>query len=103
MKPYMNLHLFTDARPYEVVRVVSSKCVVLREMRAKLAEGEKPEILPGGFAGHCTNQRSLKYDITGDPAGDLIRARLHKNGQWHSSHGRHVPSDKPVYFYDYNF
>lgn len=102
MKPYMNLHGYTDVHPYEVVRVVSAKCVVLREMRAKLAEGEKPQIIPGGFAGHCTNQRELKYDIT-SMDGEPVRARLRKNGQWHSKHGRHVPSDKPLYFYDYNF
>lgn len=100
---YANLHGYTDVRPFEVVRVISGMTIELREMNAKLAEGEKPEFIPGGFAGHCTNQRILKYDITSNPEAPVIRARLRKNGQWHSKLGRHVISDAPRYFYDYNF
>ena len=100
---YLNLCGYSDVSPFEVVRVVSAKCVEIREMSAKLAEGEKPEIIPGGFAGHCVNQRELKYDITSDPEAPVIRARMHKDGRWYSKFGKHAPSDKPIYFYDYNF
>lgn len=99
---YMNLHCYSDVIPYEVVRVVSEKCVEIRQMSAELAPGERPVMLPGGFCGHCVNQRQLKYVISPQPEAQVIRARLGKRG-WKSAFGRHVPADAPKYFYDYNF
>lgn len=100
---YANLHMYTDVVPYEVVRVISDKTIEIREMDADLAEGQRPTILPGGFSGHCTNQRELKYDIRSNPENPVVRARLHKDGMFHSKMGRHVISDEPRRFYDYNF
>jgi hypothetical protein len=60
-------------------------------------------VIPGGFAGHCTNQHELKYIIEPDPAAPVVRARKHKDGRFYSKFGRHVLADKPIYFYDYNF
>ena len=100
---FANLAMYTDVQPFEIVRRVSDKCIELRPMTWKLAEGEKPEIIPGGFAGHCTNQRGLKYDIEQNTSAPTIRARLRKDGYYHSKLGRHVVSEKPRAFYDYNF
>ena len=36
-------------------------------------------------------------------ANPVIRARLRKDGKYHSAYGRHVLADAPVRFYDYNF
>jgi hypothetical protein len=100
---YANQIGYSDVTPFEVVRAVSDKCLEVREMDAELAPGERPEIIPGGFAGHCTNQRSLRYDITSNPENRIVRIRLGKQG-WKSADGRKFGlSDKPVYFYDYNF
>ncbi len=100
---YANKYGYSDVDPFEVVRVVSDKCLEVREMDAELAPGERPQIIPGGFAGHCVNQRSLKYVISSNPANPVIRIRLGKKG-WKSVGGnRFYLSDKPVKFYDYNF
>ena len=100
---YANQYGYSDVTPFEVVRVVSEKCLEVREMDAELAPGERPEIIPGGFAGHCTNQRSLKYTITSNPENRVVRIRLGKKG-WKDAHGhKYGLSDKPVRFYDYNF
>lgn len=99
---FLNHHGYSDIHPYEVIRQVSEKCVEIREMSAELAPGEKPEVLPGGFCGHCVNQRQLKYVIQPNPEAPVIRARLGKSG-WKSAMGRHVPAEEPKYFYDYNF
>lgn len=103
MKAYANLAMYTDVHPFEVVRQVSDKTIEIRGMKARLAEGQKPKIIPGGFAGHCVNQRELEYVIEPNPQAPVIRARLHKDGRWYSKQGRHYLADEPHYFYDYNF
>ena len=100
---YANLIGYSDVTPYEVVRVISDKTIELREMDSKLADGEQPKFMVGGFAGHCVNQRELRYDISSNAANPVIRARLRKDGKFHSAYGKHVVADKPVRFYDYNF
>jgi len=100
---YANLIGYSDVTPYEVVRVISEKTIELREMDAELLVGQKPDFTAGGFVGHCTNQRSLRYDIKSNPTNRVIRARLRKSGGFHSEMGKHILSDKPVRFYDYNF
>jgi hypothetical protein len=100
---YANHIGYSDINPYEVVRVVSDKTLEVRAMDAKLAEGQKPEIIPGGFVGHCVNQHSLKYDITSNPQNSIIKIRLHKNGYYYYHGSKFQLSDKPVRFYDYNF
>ncbi len=54
---------YSDIKPCTVIKR-TKKFVWIQMDNYKLAEGERPNIIPGGFAGHCTNQRSLKYDIT---------------------------------------
>ena len=100
---YANLHMWTDVLPFEITRVISDKTMEVRAMKYKLADNEKPEFIPGGFAGHCTNQRGLKYDFETNPDSMVIRIRLRKDGKWHSKFGRHIPTDHPIAFDDYNF
>ncbi|MGL6289261.1 MAG: hypothetical protein ACRC2H_01075 [Silanimonas sp.] len=97
---YANHQGHTDVTPFEVVRVISETTIEIREMDSKLAEGEKPHFLQGGFAAHCTNQRELKYDITSNPSNRVIRIRKSTNG-W--GKGKFRLSDTPIRFYDYNF
>lgn len=102
MKPYANLHGYSDIHPYEVV-ASTAKTISVRSMGYKLAEGQKPNIIPGGFAGHCTNQRELVYVFWTEPDMPVIKAYLRKDGHYHSAFGKHVLNDKPVAFYDYNY
>jgi len=53
---------YSDVHPYEIVRVVSPKTIEIRLMDAELVEGWKPEIVSGGFSGHCVNQGSQQYN-----------------------------------------
>ena len=44
--------------------------------------GHKPEMIPGGFVAHCTNNRSLEYDYAPNPTGSIRKFTLRKNGRW---------------------
>ena len=102
--PFANRHGYSDVNPYEVVRVVSAKCLEVRPMKAKLADGEKPNFAIGGFAARCLNQNDLNWDIEPDSEAPVTRIRLGKSGWWKDANGnRFVPDSKPVKFYDYNF
>ena len=94
---------YSDVEPYEIVRVVSPKTIELRYMDAELDKDWKPEIIVGGFSGHCTNQRSQKYSYKSNPDHGVMRARLRKDGYFHSAYGRHHLNTEPYKFYDYNF
>ncbi len=100
---FANLIGYSDIVPFEVVRVISAKTIEIREMDAKLVEGWKPEIVIGGFVGHCTNNNTQEYTYSTREGSPIVRARLQKNGKWKSIHGEHRLADKPKRFYDYNF
>ena len=100
---YANHYGYSDVYPFEVVKVVSDKTIEIREMDAERDESVKLEWAPGGFAGHCINQRDQKWFIKSNPENPVIRIRLSKQG-WKDRHGRKFGlSEKPVRFYDYNF
>lgn len=100
---YANLIGYSDTKPYEVVRVISDKTLEVRAMDAKLAEGEKPEFIVGGFCAHCTNQSELKYDISSNDSNPVVRIRKRKDGYFYNSGDKFKLDEKPEYFYDYNF
>ena len=54
----------------------------------------KAEWVEGGFAGHCTNQRDQKWDIVSNNDVPTVRARLRKDGYYHSSHGKHLLGER---------
>jgi hypothetical protein len=100
---YANLYMWSDVHPYEIVRVVSAKCMEVRSMTAELAADWKPSIAVGGFSGHCTNQNEQEWTFASDPDAPVIRIRLRKDGRWHSKYGRHKVEATPERFHDYNF
>ena len=111
MKQYCNMQGYTDVKPYEVVRVVSDKCIEIKLMNVEKNPNWQPEFEAGGFSAHCTNQREQEWIITSSPEAIpfKVRKRKDKYGRkvaegtyWHQT-ARYVLSDKPVYFYDYNF
>ena len=108
---------YSDINPYEVVRVVSEKCVEIRAMDAEPIKWKK-DIVQGGFSHHVKNQDEQKWDITSNEANPIIRIRLNKSKretfniktgwtnllEWKNKYGdRYKLSDKPIKFYDYNF
>ena len=94
---------YSDVYPYEIVRVVSDKTLEVREMKAIRDPNWKPEIIPGGFSGHCTNQDEQRWIIESDFDRPVRRIRLGKKG-WKDKYGsRFSLSEKPRKFHDYNF
>lgn len=104
MNKFANQYGYSDVYPFEVVRVISDKTIEVREMDAERDESVKLEWAPGGFAGHCLNQRDQKWFITSNESNPVIRIRLSAKKGWQDKHGRRFGlSDQPVRFYDYNF
>jgi hypothetical protein len=100
---YANHIGYSDINPYEVVRIVSDKCLEIREMNAERDRSVKLDFVPGGFSAHCRNQNDQEWIITSDESAKVFKIRLGKNG-WKDKHGhRYSLGDKPVKFYDYNF
>ena len=106
---YCNMKGWTDSQPYEIVRVVSDKCLEIRPMKAEKNPDFNPEFVAGGFAAHCTNNHDQKWIITSIPEAGTIRVRKRKTVKnygegvyWHQT-ARYQLADEPHYFYDYNF
>ena len=100
---YANLHGYSDIVPYEITRKISDKTMEIRVMNYKLSPDFKPEFVSGGFLAHCTNQDKQTFIFTKSECSKPIRIRLRKDGKWYSIYGRHVLSETPRAFYDYNF
>ena len=100
---YANQIGYSDVNPYEVVKVISDKTMVVRAMKAEKAEWEM-DFREGGFFGRVMNQNEQKWDITPDENATPFRIRLSKNRGWRCAGGAHFEIDnKPIKFYDYNF
>ena len=100
---YANQLGYSDVNPFEVVRRVSEKTLVIRRMKAERDPEWKPEFIAGGFSGTCVNQSKQKWVIESDDTADTVRIRFGKKG-WRDAFGnRYVISKTPFKFYDYNF
>jgi hypothetical protein len=101
---YANRKLWTDVDPFEIVKVISEKCLEVRPMGAVLNPEWKPEFYAGGFFGHTANNHSQEWIYSRQPEAATIRIRKHKNGTWKDSSGmRFNISLTPCKFHDYNF
>jgi hypothetical protein len=101
---YCNERGYSEIYPYEVVRHVSRTIVEVRRMNYLRDPKWKPEISPGGFAGHCSNQSEQTWLYESDPDAPVIRVRwAPAKRQWQYKGTRFVMSHSPRYFHDYNF
>jgi|LSQX01.1.fsa_nt_gb hypothetical protein len=98
-------HMYSDAHAFTVIRVSpSGKTFWAQRDKAKLKKNWKPEIAPGGFVGHCTNQDSQDYDYEPDPNGSIIQCRWSQKKQCFQCLNRYRGiSGGRWEFYDYNF
>lgn len=95
---------YTDITPYEVIRVISAKTLEVREMSTERDPTWMPIFVPGGFAGHCTNQNTQRWSYASDSTNPPVRIRLSNKGYWKDAHGGvYHTADSPKRFYDYNF
>jgi hypothetical protein len=104
MENFANRLGYSDIEPFEVIRVVSAKCLEVRAMDSERDPAYKPEFVAGGFSAVCLNQNEQKWIIKSNPDNRVMRIRLQKRGDWKSAcGGRFALRDKPVRYYDYNF
>lgn len=74
----ITVSVWTDAHAYTVVRASKTR-IVAREDNATLdRDFFRPEIIPGGFAGHCTNQHKQIYSYSPNPQGRLVTVSLRR-------------------------
>jgi len=99
---YANHFGWTDVKPFEIVGK-TAKTLTLRAMDCERDPNYKPECVIGGFSATCVNQNEQKWIITSNPDNPKIKAYLRKDGNYYSRYGKHVISDTPMKFYDYNF
>ena len=99
VRKYCNYGGYSDWEPFEVIRVVSKKCIEIRRMKA-VQTVFPSDFHAGGFCGHYTDNHNQDYNYSSDENNPIIRIRLSKSG-W--GNGRYHMSDRPYKFYDYNF
>lgn len=106
---HANQYGYSEIYPFEIVRVISDKTVEIRRMKHLKDPAWKPDIHPGGFAGHCSNQNQQTWLYESDERAPVIRMRKVKPSHqgkmctWKSAMGFHRLETAPRYFYDYNF
>ena len=96
-----NVRLYSDVEPCTIIKKTATTLTV-RYDKATLDPNWKPEVVLGGFAGHCVNNEDQKWIIEEDPNGRVEIFRFHKN------EGRYMSHSCKLYpewrkFYDYNF
>jgi hypothetical protein len=98
---------YTDCNPYEVVGFKGKKTVILRALDAELDPDWKPEMHPGGFSAHCSNQHSQKWTLTSNEENGTVNVRYSNSKSrargWYDKYGQRYSIGKAVKFYDYNF
>ena len=70
-----HITLYTDSNPYTVIER-KGKRIKLQRAKAKLDPTWKPEMIAGGFAGHCVNNREQRWIITENPDGEITEGYL---------------------------
>jgi hypothetical protein len=93
---------YSDRTACTVVRVSPSGKTLYLQPDIATLDGWKPEILPGGFAGHCVNNHEQRYTYEADLTAPLHRASLRKDGRYRTTSGEKVVPGRH-HFHDYNF
>lgn len=92
MKPYANRIMDRDVIPFEVVEMVSSITLVVRDMICDLDSSFKPHI----FMSQCINNDDQVWTIRPDPEGLCFKIRYLKNRRWKDATGNYYElADEP--------
>ncbi len=103
MEKYANQIGYSDINPFEVVKIHTDRKITVREMDAERSPDWKPKIIDGGFAGHCENNHSQKWEIKSNENGREIVIRLGKKG-WKDKYGaRYTLAEAPRNFMTITF
>lgn len=95
---------YSDITPFEVIRIVSDKCLEVRSMKYDQTNKEDMVFHAGGFTAHCSNQNDQKWEIQPDADGYVFKIRKNVRGTWKDKHGGTYAVEKqPRRRYDFNF
>jgi hypothetical protein len=92
----------SDRTACTVIAVSASGKTIRLQTDTAVLDDWKPEIVPGGFSGHCVNNDSQRYRYSPDPNGTIHIARRRKDGSFRTSSGERVIPGRSQ-FHDYNF
>jgi len=99
IRQYCNEYGYTDVHPYEVVRVISPNCVILRALDT--IQTKFPQHYEvGGFSAHCVDNYNQEYTYHSNVLNPLVKIKKGKKG-W--GNGKFQMSNFPQKHYDYNF
>ena len=86
---YASEYLYSDVRAWEILRVVSDKCIEIRRMDSEHSCAHLEQV-SGGFAGHVVGQRGQKVTYSSNPNNEVIRIRRRKGShdEWVYKGGR---------------
>lgn len=99
----LNLTGYNNYIAYTII-ARTAKTITIQRDKATLKKDFKPEIIVGGFAGHCVNQNDQEYDYERNPKGETMVIRWsEKNQRWGTPKGYTRVSLGRHEFYDYNF
>lgn len=96
------VYLYSDRHAGTIVNV-TKRSVTVRRDRATLNPDFKPEIIPGGFCGHCINQNEQSYTYEPDENGALTTVYWSKKYNQYGTPGNLQLGKGRHEFYDYNF
>ncbi len=98
----VTVNLYTDKYAATIVKVTAKTITVQRDT-ATLDQGFVPNIIPGGFAGHCTNQDEQTYSYESNPDGEIWKCQWSEKHQHYFAKGKFLISKGRHEFYDYNY
>lgn len=100
IRKYCSEYGYSDVHPFEVVEVISEKCVVIRALDTVALHKGELNFEIGGFSAICTNQGAQRWEYISNPSNST--QRIHKSSKgW--KQGKIRMSDTPYKFYDFNF
>jgi hypothetical protein len=94
---------WSDADTFTVLEI-NKRFVLAQADSRKLDPSFKPHFVPGGFAGHCTNNYEQKWVIESNPKGAINKFSVGRDGTLRTKGNRKpnvILGAHP--FYDYNF
>ena len=93
---------YSDRTACTVIRISPSGKTFWMQEDTAILDNWKPDIKPGGFAGHCSNNNEQTYKYSPNPEGHVHRASLRKDGWFRTTNGEPVLPGRRQ-FHDYNF
>jgi hypothetical protein len=103
---YLTETLYSDTSAWKVIGRTATT-LTLQEVEVAQDPEWTPNIIPGGFAGHCTNQNEQTWLYAGLSPNTctvrLVKSKYHGSDKLWGSKGRTFIANGARRKYDYNF